>query len=199
MRPLYPRSQRCLEIAAIAAFAPLAAWNLVRLSDGAGAMIAATLLAWLATDLLSGLVHWALDRFGNVDTPLIGRGFIRPFREHHANARAMTRHDFAETNGSSALGALPLLACAAALDPRASSFLHAFVTFTALGVLAANQCHKWAHMARPPRLVRLAQRLRLILPPESHRRHHAPPHASHFCTANGWLNAPLDAILGPRR
>lgn len=111
----------------------------------------------------------------------------------------MRHSDFAETNGLSALGALPLLACAAALDPRASSFLHAFVTFTALGVLTANQCHKWAHMARPPRLVRLAQRLRLILTPESHRRHHAPPHASHFCTASAWLNAPLDAILGPRR
>lgn len=186
-------------MAAIAAFVPLAAWSLAKLSGGAASLLAAALLAWLATDLLSGLVHWALDRFGSVDTPLIGRGFIRPFREHHADARAMTRHDFLETNGASALGALPLLTGAAALDPGASAFPHAFLTFTALGVLAANQCHKWAHMPRPPRLARLAQRLRLILPPESHRRHHASPHASHFCAASGWLNAPLDTILGPRR
>jgi len=40
----------------------------------------ALLLGWLVADLFSGLVHWALDSFGSVRTPLLGRAFIRPFR-----------------------------------------------------------------------------------------------------------------------
>lgn len=188
MKPAYPAAQRCLEISALAAFAPLAAWNLAHLEEDAALLLAAALLAWLATDLASGLVHWAFDRFGSETTPLIGPGFIRPFREHHADAGAMARHDFVETNGSSALAALPLLVLAL-------FYAKAFLTFLALGALIANQCHKWAHTKQPPRLVRLAHRLRLILPPELHRRHHARPHDSHFCTASGWLNAPLDFLL----
>ncbi len=39
--------------------------------------------------------------------------------------------------------------------------------------------------------VRLAQRLRLILRPEDHLRHHVRPFDSHYCTAAGWLNGPL--------
>ena len=67
----------------------------------------------------------------------------------------------------------------------------------ALVTPAANQCHKWAHMAGSgiPAAARLAQRLRLILPPDLHRRHHTPPHDSHYCTASGWLNGPLDSLL----
>jgi len=72
--------------------------------------------------------------------------------------------------------------------------------FTALGALAANQCHKWAH-AEPgevPATARLLQRLRLILPPAGHARHHRPPFDRDYCTAAGWLNAPLNALLGRR-
>ena len=99
----------------------------------------------------------------------------------------MTRHDFVETNGASALGASTLLGLGL-------FFTHPVIFFTAIGVSAANQCHKWAHTRGVPAPVRVAQRLRLILRPEAHRRHHAAPHDRHFCTASGWLNRPLAAI-----
>jgi hypothetical protein len=40
-------------------------------------------LAYLAADFLSGLVHFLADNFGSYDTPIIGPNFIEPFREHH--------------------------------------------------------------------------------------------------------------------
>ena len=43
-------------------------------------------------------------------------------------------------------------------------------------------------------LAALAQRLRLVPAPEHHRVHHAHPFDTHYCTASGWLNAPLDAL-----
>lgn len=192
-----------IDIAAIAVFTALAAAASYRFIAHAGLsgplVLAAVLAAWLAADLLSGLVHWGFDSFGSIRTPILGRQFIQPFREHHADERAITRHGFAETNGASCLAALPA-AGAAALVPLASptwGFAQAFLLFSALGVLATNQCHKWAHSDpdRVPRAVRLAQRLRLVLRPEEHRRHHAHPFDTHYCTASGWLNAPLNALL----
>ena len=182
----------------------LSLWNLARLTagpwePGQGWLIAlAALAAWLAVDLLSGLVHWAFDTWGSVHTPLVGARYIRPFREHHWDPRAMTRHDFVETNGSSCVAALPLLMVAAWLpvDGRGEACGHALLIFIALGVVVTNQCHKWAHLPleRVPYPVRLAQRLRLILRPEDHIRHHVRPFDSHYCTAAGWLNQPLHAI-----
>ena len=180
----YPPAQRALELLGIALFPVLAASNFSSIRGDFLELLLAALCGWLAADLLSGLAHWALDRFGDERTPLVGAILIRPFREHHADATAMTRHDFVETNGASALGASALLL-----------FGSEVLFFTALGVLAANQCHKWAHQRSVPALVRVAQRLRLILPPEAHRRHHAAPHDRHYCTASGWMNRPLDFIL----
>jgi hypothetical protein len=151
----------------------------------------AALCGWLLADLFSGLVHWALDTFGSIRTPVVGPAFIRPFREHHADPQGMTRHDFVEVNGASCLGCLPLLMASFLAD----GFVHALLLCTCLGILFTNQCHKWAHMDKPPALVRFLQRLRLVLRAEEHRRHHTPPYNTHFCTANGWLNRPLDRLL----
>jgi hypothetical protein len=194
---------RLIDIAAVAVFAVLAAaasYRFLAHADLPGPLVlAAVLAAWVATDLFSGLVHWAFDSFGSIRTPILGRQFIQPFREHHVDEHAITRHGFAETNGASCLAALPAVG-AAALVPLASpawAFAQAFLLFSALGVLATNQCHKWAHSDpdRVPRLARLAQRLRLVLGPEEHRRHHVRPFDTHYCTASGWLNALLNALL----
>jgi ubiquitin-conjugating enzyme E2 variant len=177
-----------VETGAVLLFLPLLLVNVFRLEAPGWSLPFVAIAGWALADLASGLVHWAGDRLA-----------IRPFREHHDDPRAMTRHDFIETNGASCLGCLPLLAAGAflPLNPLA----HALLVSTAIGALLSNQCHKWAHMAGAgiPRIVRLLQRMRLILPPAMHRRHHTPPHDSHFCTASGWLNRPLDRILRRRR
>jgi ubiquitin-conjugating enzyme E2 variant len=196
-RPRY----RLVDTYAIVLFVVLAVWSLFRLTvavDSALWVVLAALSGWLAADLLSGLVHWAFDTWGSVHTPVLGKRFIRPFREHHWDPAAMTRHDFVETSGSSCLAALPVLTASALMPLTSPSAVlgQAVLLFTALGVLLTNQCHRWAHMpaGRAPGLVRAAQRLRLILRPEEHLKHHARPFDSHYCTASGWLNAPLQAI-----
>ncbi|MEO6323028.1 MAG: fatty acid desaturase CarF family protein [Thermoanaerobaculia bacterium] len=191
-------------MSAISAFSILAcfsAWRLIAVSGSAFPWICAgaALLGWVATDLLSGLAHWVFDSWGSPSTKFLGAAFIRPFREHHEDPLAMTTHDFVETNGSSCLGCLPLLVAASTMSmpSRPWVLLQAFLLFTSLGLMLANQCHKWAHLdeAAAAAPVRWAQRLGLVLDPEHHRQHHTPPFSSHFCTASGWMNRPLNFVL----
>jgi plasmanylethanolamine desaturase len=151
----------------------------------------AALLGWILADLFSGLVHWSLDTFGSVRTPIVGPAIIRPFREHHADPAAMTRHDFIEVNGASCLGCLPLLAASFIAD----GFVHALLLCTCVGILFTNQCHKWAHAEKRSFLIEKLQTLGIVLRPAEHAKHHTPPYNSHFCTANGWLNRPLNRLL----
>jgi Lipid desaturase domain len=198
------KSHRVLELASIALFMLLAAWSLCRLLAATQLHFPAVALVavpagWLAADLLSGLAHWALDSFGSASTPIIGQSFIRPFRAHHADPEEMTRHDFVETHGASCLASLPFLAAASAtpVGTWIEILAQAVLLSTALGALATNQCHKWAHMdeASMPKHVRWAQRRWLVLPREHHRLHHTPPFNTHFCMSSGWLNLPFNALL----
>jgi hypothetical protein len=148
--------------------------------------------ALLAADLISGIVHFLADNFGNPETPVFGRLFIFPFREHHVDPLAITRHSFLETNGASCLVSLPLVGLALwATDAEQNALLRLWLFCFLLAVLATNQIHKWAHMARPPFIVRLLQRARLILPPQVHAIHHTPPHDCNYCITTGWLNYPV--------
>jgi ubiquitin-conjugating enzyme E2 variant len=83
------------------------------------------------------------------------------------------------------------------LEGVVSLLTQVFLLSVALGALATNQCHKWAHMdeSATPTAVRWLQRWRLVLPRWHHQLHHTAPFDSHFCMASGWLNAPLNALL----
>ncbi len=159
------------------------------------AALVAVPVALLAADLASGIAHWFCDRFFHEDTPLIGPAVIRPFREHHRDPLAMTRHGFVELNQPNCVAMVPLLAWAwlwneAAFEGASGAFVAWFLLTFTLSIGLTNQVHCWAHADRGPRLVRSLQRAKLILSPEQHARHHRD--GSAYCVTGGWLNAPLD-------
>ncbi len=158
--------------------------------------LAGLCLGALLADGLTGLVHWACDTWGDEQTRWIGPSLIRSFREHHRDERAMLAHDWIEVNREPAIAASAVLTLL--LLPAAQrifdghTFAYAFVcSFIAYGA-AANQLHQWAHMDRPPRWVRLAQRGGMVLSPERHARHHRGQQTSDYCISTGWLNPALD-------
>jgi hypothetical protein len=194
------RGQRLFELAGILAFGGAIATlvgRVVREADDAADwfwVTAGSVLGYLLADFMSGFVHWAGDTLGDENTPIMGKTFIGPFRDHHIDPKGITRHDFIETNGNNCIASLPFLALVWLFFPAPGSaglFAITMVTSGALFTFGTNQFHKWAHADAAPRAVRALQRWGLILAPSHHGVHHTVPYDRYYCITVGWLNEPL--------
>jgi ubiquitin-conjugating enzyme E2 variant len=191
-----------MEISAIGLFGGLAAglsWKLVGTLEGTPAWIAlgaSIVTGYAFADLATGIAHWLADRYGTEATPIVGPNFIRPFREHHSEPKAIVRHDFVETNGSNCIVSAPCMALVFFSLEITPSFLTTFLLggtlAFSLSIFATNQFHKWAHMDTQPQLVKLLGKLWLILTPEHHDVHHNAPFDRNYCITVGWWNPLLE-------
>ena len=173
------------------------AWHMAEGVSDAALVLMALVAGYAASDCVSGLAHWFFDTFFEEDTPVIGPLLIRPFREHHRDPTAMTRHGFLELNGNNCLGLIPPLAAVALFAPVAPAsvparFLLFFLVFFFLGIAVTNRLHGWAHASETSSIVRWLQAHGWILSPERHLRHHHPPYAQAYCVTHGWMNPVLD-------
>ncbi|XP_017784328.1 PREDICTED: transmembrane protein 189 [Nicrophorus vespilloides] len=170
--------------------------------QNASAIIAAALFGIVSADFGSGFVHWAADTWGSVDLPLIGKNFLRPFREHHIDPTSITRHDFIETNGDNFTVTIPFLGrmlwdfLTLSEDEVQGKFTwNCYVFLLAIFVAMTNQIHKWSHTYfLLPGWVVWLQEHHVILPRRHHRIHHVAPHETYFCITTGWLNWPLEKL-----
>jgi ubiquitin-conjugating enzyme E2 variant len=149
------------------------------------------LVGLIASDAISGTVHWLADSYGTPTMPVFG-AFVRTFREHHADPKAITRHDWIETNGDVCLFSAPVHASALIWvdDPWVLSWM----TGLFMGSYSNSQIHKWAHSDVPPKVIRCLQRAGAMLSSSHHRQHHRGPHMTHYCITTGWANAALDHV-----
>lgn len=200
-----PRLFRFVEIGAVLACIALdvvlfvqVARGLLHFSISPVALIALAVGAYLTADFVTGLVHFVGDSFGTIDTPVLGRTFVLPFRSHHDDPGHICEHDFVETNGNNAFatlfGVIPTLAFAHVGQTPASTAFGLFVLVFSVLVMLTNQIHKWAHVESPPRVVRVLQRAGILLSPEAHESHHAPPYGRGYCVCSGIFNRLLDPI-----
>ena len=128
------------------------------------------------------------------------QAFIRPFREHHIDPLAITRHDYIETNGDNCLTTLPALAVGCYIFLVYPSthitdyyIFYCFLLSLGLFITFTNQIHKWSHTySNLHPVVEFLQRTHLILPKRHHRTHHVAPHETYFCITTGWCNYPLE-------
>ena len=156
------------------------------------------LIAYALADFVSGFVHFLADNFGSSDTPLFGKAFVMPFRDHHTDPTGILRHPFMIANGNNCLVALPpllLILLFVPVDTTFSGYLFGtfFLAFS-LAIFLTNQFHKWAHMEAPPRLVEWFQARGLILSRSHHDIHHVSPFDTYYCITAGWWNPLLQRI-----
>eukprot|EP01132_Coremiostelium_polycephalum_P007556 gene7556-9290_t len=158
---------------------------------------ASSFLAMIMADFFSGIVHWAADTWGSLDTPIVGNSFIRSFREHHVVPTQMTKHDWIETNGDNCMLTVPVLAFTAFTTISNSyydMFLLSFLVKLCFWVSLTNQIHKWSHTYTLPSYVSFLQKHGLILSKRDHAVHHRNPFDKYYCITNGWLNPWLASI-----
>lgn len=200
----YTPGRRAMDTIVIVLFFVLEAFVLYRSLPfiGERSIVSAVIafIGYLAADFMSGLVHWIGDTWGNPSMPIVGQYFIRPFREHHVDQMAITRHNFTETNGANSLATMVVLLPTVLLlyglrSPFVLGF-HFFAFAMSMGVFGTNQFHKWSHLSeqRRPWLIRQLQGLGVILRPAHHAKHHAAPYDHHYCITVGWLNPVLAKI-----
>jgi len=156
-------------------------------------------LGLVASDLVTGILHWIPDTYGSEHTPVLGQSVVKSFRLHHLYPRDICIHNLVTTLGNSCIIAVPTLSFSLYLISRMPESRWLAVGVACLSVLAfgtvlTNLFHKWAHQENPAVIVGWLQRARLVLEPEHHDLHHTDPFNQHYCITNGWLNPVLDRI-----
>ncbi len=202
----YKKSFRLVEILAILSFWSLTLAIIVRAfpfhHTHPWVLAAGVLGGYVFADFVSGFVHWMADTWGSADMPVLGKSLVRPFREHHVDQKAMTHHDYIETNGANCLVSLPVAAGVLFIPLNVEGWVSfSLFSFVAIGsmvffVMWTNQIHKWSHLSpeQTPALLRVLQKLHLVLPPGHHQLHHTSPYNTYYCITTGWLNWPLAKI-----
>jgi ubiquitin-conjugating enzyme E2 variant len=156
-------------------------------------------LGLVASDFVTGVLHWIPDTYGSENTPVLGPSVVKPFRLHHLYPRDICTHNLVTTLGNSCIIAVPVLSFSLYLIWRMPEAPWLAVAVASLSVLAAgtvltNLFHKWAHQDQPSAIVGWFQRARLVLGPAHHDVHHTDPFNKHYCITNGWLNPVLNRI-----
>lgn len=163
-----------------------------------GLLVGGLLFGYVSGDFISGFVHWLFDRYGSVNSPVVGKPFVLPFRIHHVDPMDITRHGFVDTNGNNCLASdvvlLAALLLPAPVHGGLNLFVQAAVAALGMGVFGTNQFHKWSHEIQPSPLVAWLQDHNIILGRAHHDIHHTPPFDKYYCIMAGWLNPPLTAI-----
>jgi hypothetical protein len=182
----------------------LAAVFLVRHADvlGGGWPLAllAVLVATFVADFASGLLHWAFDTwFDEGIAPL--RRMVMLVREHHMRPARIFRYRLRDEAGLLSwfgliLGAPPLaLAVLPEGDPGALRYALAVGAVTvSLEIVFMLEFHKCGHRMRRPRAIRALQRMRLLLSPDDHMRHHSGRHDENYCLITGIADRTLGRL-----
>ncbi|KAF5297672.1 hypothetical protein FQA39_LY12003 [Lamprigera yunnana] len=171
--------------------------------QNASAIITAALCGIVTADFGSGLVHWGADTWGSVDLPIIGKNFLRPFREHHIDPTSITRHDFIETNGDNFMVTIPFLArmlwdflTLPEEEVQKKFIWNCYVFLLAIFVAMTNQIHKWSHTYfglpswLPLSLLRTAQNHPMLVELKNGETYNG-----HLVSCDNWMNINLREVI----
>lgn len=144
----------------------------------------------LAADFLTGLLHWVEDTWlAPGKSELLDRWVINDNIGHHRTPGGIRAGHYWSTNR------VCIVLAAAAASLCAFAGVRAWEPYAVLLVLAqSNQLHLWAHTSRPPAIVALLQRARILQSARHHAKHHKSPYAVRFCTVTELLNPLLDGL-----
>lgn len=194
-----PRQRLTVRIAAALSLAGLgkAAWLIARSGQGVAASAAWTtlflVLALEFADFGSGVYHWAMDNYGNAETPIFGPQ-IEAFQGHHEKPWTITHRDFSNNCERTCLATLPFILAFDLLP--CSPYLLVFGVVASGFIAVSQELHKWSHTMRSQchPLVNRLQDLGLFVARRTHLSHHRVPFGDNYCIVSGHMNPVLDGL-----
>lgn len=162
------------------------------LDDAAVALLSAS-AAYILSDLGTAVYHWAVDNYGDANTPVFGNQ-IDAFQGHHHRPWTITEREFCNNVHKVFAPASPiaaLLVASAPLTPAAWSIWSSLFLFL---VCMSQQFHAWSHMKRSELhpLVVAAQESGILISRKAHGAHHKAPFDGNYAIVSGLWNSILD-------
>jgi len=159
-------------------------------------VLGALIVGYFVADLASGIVHWAIDTW--FSERALGRA-VAIAREHHTHPQHILDYGFLE---HSTLGSAPSAVFVGLASFVTSAFPVSVTTYslmiiwfvTSLCLFLGTSFHNLGHRRPKSPLLRLAQKLRLIITPEHHWVHHRSDQIVRYCAINGWANYLCDTL-----
>lgn len=157
---------------------------------GLGTALIVFLIAYVYTDLLSGVLHIILDNERSLNLSIVS-SLARGFQEHHRTPNTiheMSLYDHLYTMHLPLVMAFPPVVL---MNFNMGYFVYLnFVIMLHLMQMA----HRWAHMpsSRVHFIVKFLQHVGLLVSRKNHLTHHDNVYNTNFCIMNGWFNAPLN-------
>jgi len=156
----------------------------------------ALLVGYFIADFASGLVHWGIDTW--FSKRVLGRA-VAIAREHHTHPQHILDYGFLE---NSTLGSAPSAVFVGAASMATALFQTSVTTYSLMIVwLITSTClffgtsfHNLGHRQSRSRLIRLLQKLYLLVTPEHHWVHHRSDQTVRYCVINGWANYIWDTL-----
>lgn len=147
----------------------------------------------LAADVVTGVIHWWEDAYGDPAWPLLGPHVVEPNLRHHERPREIgTASTVVSRNYQTVLPAIAVGAVAFGIWGWSAWPLALVAGLASLG----NEVHTWAHRspAENGRMITFLQAAGIVLTPQQHARHHKPPYDRRFCTLTNVGNAVCDEL-----
>lgn len=149
------------------------------------------LYALIFAEIMSGLMHWLEDRYGNPDWPILGPLVFAPNIEHHKHPAKFTKGSWWERNNTTIIPAwtaasLALWAC----------FAWNWPVWLPLGLFIlgfAAETHYYTHV-RCNRFIRFLQKLGILQSGKHHGIHHHRPYNRNYCAMTNYMNPVLEMI-----
>jgi len=146
------------------------------------------LIAVLLADLITGIVHWWEDIYGDPNWKIIGKLIIEPNIKHHEDPLLFTSSSFWSRNYQTLTPACIVILL---------NWWFVGPWWLTLAVFIAgfgNEIHAWSHKARGDNhwIINLLHDMCLIQTPKHHGKHHHSPFSTHFCAITNILNPILE-------
>lgn len=148
-------------------------------------------LLWMLADLITGVVHWWEDAYGNPNWPIVGKYVIQPNLEHHKKPRALLSGSYWNRINTTVFAVVILIGIFWICGWHSWQMIVCLLFCT-----QSNEIHAISHRTDKEngKLIVFLQRMCILQRRKTHGWHHKAPYDTNFCVMTEFLNPLLNKI-----